>query len=175
MKTIDFTTIDYLKTGTNRQKQAYKTLKSLRIFENLKRYNPLLTGTLPIDIDLPESDLDIICQCKDHSEFARKLSDLFANKPNFKLDTSEAQNRAVTTATFRTEHFEIEIFGQNLPTVQQRAFRHMLVEYQLLKQKGAEFKAKVKRLKATGLKTEPAFAKLLGLEGDPYQALLYHF
>lgn len=56
---IDFTTIAYLKLGTPRQKRAYAVLKALRIFENLKQYNPILMGTIPIDIDidLPESDL----------------------------------------------------------------------------------------------------------------------
>lgn len=113
-----------------------------------------------------------ICACEDHTKFATKLSELFASKPNFQIYTHKAQGLAVTTATFRTPHFEIEIFGQNRPTTQQNAFRHMIVEYQILHQKGPEFKAKVKQLKAEGHKTEPAFAKLLGLEGNPYEALL---
>lgn len=169
---IDFTTIEYLTLGNARQKKACTTLKALKIFEKLDSYNPILAGTIPIGIDLSKSDLDIICECENHAEFDAKLSELFADKQNFQCNTYKEQGKTVTVANFRTAHFEIEIFGQNLPTVRQRAFRHMIVEYHILNQKGAAFKAQIQRLKAEGLKTEPAFAKLLGLVGDPYEALL---
>ena len=48
----------------------------------------------------------------------------------------------------------------------------MLAEYKILNNKGLEFKNEIKELKAKGIKTEPAFAKLLGLKGDPYLELL---
>lgn len=169
---IDFTTIDYLASGTPRQKKVYETLKALKLFENLARYNPLLAGTIPIDIDVPESDLDIICQCEDHLTFAKELSVLFGDKHNFQSNAYEKQGMPITTGTFSTAHFKIEIFAQNLPTVQQNAFRHMLIEYQILEDRGSEFKAAIKKLRAEGYKTEPAFATLLGLAGNPYEALL---
>ena len=37
---------------------------------------------------------------------------------------------------------------------------------------GKKLRDEIKRLKRSGLKTEPAFAKLLFLDGDPYQAFL---
>ena len=37
---------------------------------------------------------------------------------------------------------------------------------------GPAFKEQIRGLKRNGLKTEPAFAKLLGLNGDPYRAVL---
>jgi hypothetical protein len=48
----------------------------------------------------------------------------------------------------------------------------MLIEHRLLLKHGEAFKNKVIELKQNGLKTEPAFAKLLGIEGDPYEELL---
>jgi hypothetical protein len=48
----------------------------------------------------------------------------------------------------------------------------MLIEHSLLTEKGEHFRQEIIKLKRQGLKTEPAFAKLLGLDGDPYKAIL---
>ena len=48
----------------------------------------------------------------------------------------------------------------------------MLVEDKLLAQHGEAFRQQIVSLKRQGYKTEPAFALALGLEGDPYLALL---
>lgn len=168
----NFKTIDYLSRGNQRQKQAYKTLKALNIFEALKAYTPILTGTVPIDIDIPTSDLDIICCCMNHEEFQQELRHLFADKRNFELKEKEYAGTKSTIARFDTMDFEIEIFGQQIPTEQQHAYQHMLIEYAILRERGLEFKQQVRALKLAGLKTEPAFAQLLGLEGNPYEALL---
>ena len=168
----NFKTIDYLQQGNQRQQQAYKALKDLNIFENLKAYNPILTGTIPIDIDIPTSDLDIICCCDNHAAFQQALRRLFADKQNFKLKEKAHAGIKSTIARFDTTDFEIEIFGQQLPTEQQHAYRHMLIEHAILRARGLEFKQQIRALKLAGLKTEPAFAKLLGLEGNPYEALL---
>ncbi len=169
---IDFTNIEYLKWGNERQQKAYLALNELNIFEELELYEPLLTGTIPIDIDLPESDLDIICTCEDHAEFSKRLCELFKNKKDFELTSYEYNGVETTIAKFKFNTFEIEIFGQHIPTQQQNAYRHMLIEYKILTQKGNLFKRQIRELKSKGFKTEPAFAKLLGLKGDPYTALL---
>ena len=59
---IDFTTIDYLENGNEKQKRAYKVLSKYQIFEKLKDYSPILAVTIPIEIDIEGSDLDIICE-----------------------------------------------------------------------------------------------------------------
>ncbi|RZL37072.1 MAG: DUF4269 domain-containing protein, partial [Pedobacter sp.] len=66
---IDFQDISYLKNGNERQKSAYQTLIKYQIFEKLSGFNPLLAGTIPIDIDIPESDLDIICYWQNVTDF----------------------------------------------------------------------------------------------------------
>jgi hypothetical protein len=48
----------------------------------------------------------------------------------------------------------------------------MLIEHHLLNYYDEEFRLKIVSLKEQGYKTEPAFAKVLNLKGDPYQALL---
>lgn len=169
---INFNTIDYLKYGNIRQKEAYFVLKDLLIFENLKLYNPILTGTIPLEIDLPESDLDIICECRNHTEFSKVISSLFADKNEFKIKSKNYKGIKSTIAKFKTEKFDIEIFGQNIPTQLQNAYRHMLIEYTILKRKEPEFKSNIIKLKQQGLSTEAAFAKLLGLIGNPYDELL---
>ncbi|MBC3539247.1 DUF4269 domain-containing protein [Rufibacter sediminis] len=168
----DFTNIEYLKKGNKRQQQAYIDLTKLSIFENLQAYNPILTGTIPIGIDLPESDLDIICECSNHQEFAETLTSLYSDKDKFEIRTNTWNNLLSTIATFRAGEFEVEVFGQDYPTKDQNAYRHMLVEHKILNLKGDKFRTEIIRLKQEGLKTEPAFAKLLGLVGDPYVELL---
>ncbi|WP_345742085.1 DUF4269 domain-containing protein [Cellulophaga baltica] len=169
---MNFRTIEYLKSGNERQKLAFSEIKKHKVLEKLKKYNPILTGTIPIEIDVPESDLDIICECQNHSEFKAYLLDQFSQKKDFKVYSILQNDIESTIAEFKTENFLFEIFGQNIPTERQDAYRHMIIERNILKEKGFEFKQKVKDLKSSGIKTEPAFAKLLGLEGDPYIELL---
>ncbi|WP_367888708.1 MULTISPECIES: DUF4269 domain-containing protein [Cellulophaga] len=169
---MNFRTIEYLKSGNERQKLAFSEIKKHKVLEKLKKYNPILTGTIPIEIDVPESDLDIICECQNHSEFKAYLLDQFSQKKDFKVYSILQNDIESTIAEFKTENFLFEIFGQNIPTEKQDAYRHMIIERNILEEKGFEFKQKVKDLKSSGIKTEPAFAKLLGLEGNPYIELL---
>lgn len=168
----NFRTIDYLKSGNERQKLAFSEIKKHKVLEKLKKYHPILTGTIPIEIDVPESDLDIICECQNHSEFKAYLLDQFSQKKDFKLYSIKQNGIESTIAEFKTDNFLFEIFGQNIPTERQDAYRHMIIERNILEEKGFEFKQKVKDLKSSGIKTEPAFAKLLGLKGNPYAELL---
>ncbi|WP_074409055.1 MULTISPECIES: DUF4269 domain-containing protein [Aquimarina] len=168
----DFRNIAYLKFGNIRQRKAYDTLLGLDIMQVLKAYTPILTGTIPIDIDVPQSDLDIICKCEDHAKFSNMVIGLFQKEKGFAISTRTYGKTKRTICRFRSNGFDIEIFGQNIPTEQQDAYRHMIVEHKILKEKGVEFRSKIKELKSNGVKTEQAFAQLLGLKGDPYKELL---
>lgn len=172
MEIKDFKNIEYLKQGNSRQKLVYLEIIQLNLFEKLKTYKPILTGTIPIEIDLPTSDLDIICECENHDEFSRFLIEQFGNKKDFKISTTILDGEKSTIAEFKTKNFTFELFGQNIPVENQNAYKHMIVEYNILKEKGEAFKQEIKRLKARGMKTEPAFAKLLKLEGNPFDELL---
>jgi hypothetical protein len=82
------------------------------------------------------------------------------------------KERATVICRFVVDYFPVEIFGQDVPSTEQEAFIHLVNENRILLQHGPEFRRKVTRLKKGGMKTEPAFAQLLGLPGDPYQAML---
>jgi hypothetical protein len=88
----------------------------------------------------------------------------------FKVTENPALNSI--KANFYIEDFEFEIFGQHLESLQQNAYQHMIIEHRVLIEKGEKFRQGIVKLKRQGLKTEPAFAKLLGLNGNPYKELL---
>jgi len=48
----------------------------------------------------------------------------------------------------------------------------MVTEYDILNHFGEDFRQQIIALKKAGYKTEPAFANILNLKGDPYTALL---
>ena len=46
-----FDDIAYLKNGSDKQRRVWQLLISHGIFEKLAPFDPLLTGTIPIEID----------------------------------------------------------------------------------------------------------------------------
>lgn len=172
---IDFTTIDYLKNGNEKQRRAYEVLTRHKLFDKLKSYSPILAGTIPIEIDIEGSDLDIICEVdlrfeEDFLEFIM-FSKLIPYEADVTVENILINNEKCIVLNFMLEEFPIEIFGQNKPTIEQNAYRHMIAEYNILEENGEEFKQKIIELKKRGIKTEPAFGMLLGLE-NPYEDLL---
>lgn len=169
---VDFEHLDYLMEGNDRQKMAYRVLTHHNIFKKLEHFDPVLAGTIPIQVDIEESDLDIICCFADPEDFCTKIMAAFGHQKNFKLNELPYTIKPAVVANFELENFAIEIFGQNVPTKQQFAYRHLMVEHRLLQKHGEAFRQQIIRLKKQGYKTEPAFAVALGLSGDPYLALL---
>lgn len=138
----------------------------------LQDFDPIVVGTIPIGIDIDSSDLDIICFWQDQHFFNQKLADNFMIFEAFQIRIVTINSELTTIANFHIDHLEFEIFGQNVPSKSQFGYRHMLVENKLLLERGEDFRQEIINLKQQGYKTEPAFAKVLGMEGDPYQALL---
>lgn len=169
---MNFDNIEYLQRGNNRQQQAYSTLSDNQILSKLKHYDPILAGTIPINIDIENSDLDIICYFADKQEFQKSITDNFNSEKKFIIREQQNSDTLAIAANFVVGDFEIEIFGQNIPTKQQFAYRHLIVEYNLLKEYGEKLRQQVIELKRQGHKTEPAFALALDLAGDPYMELL---
>lgn len=172
MPEVDFHTLDYLRAGNVRQKRAYEVLRKHRVFSLLEEFTPFLAGTIPIEIDTEGSDLDILCCYQDGNFFTTVLQEAFSNYDSFHCKSKKVQGYETIIATFELEGLTLEIFGQNIPVEEQYGYRHMLIEYRLLKTYGNQLRDEVIQLKKTGMKTEPAFAKALQLRGNAYQVLL---
>ncbi|QSW90407.1 DUF4269 domain-containing protein [Flavobacterium endoglycinae] len=169
---IHFDTIDYLKDGNPRQIKAYKTLTQNKVLENLSEFDPILAGTIPINIDIENSDLDIICYWQNKTHYIEIITTLFQSKTDFKISEVIVNEQLSIIASFKLEDFEIEIFGQDIPTKNQNGYRHMIIEHEILQSRDENFRLEIIKLKQNGYKTEPAFGKLLGLKNDPYAELL---
>jgi len=168
----DFLNINYLKSGTARQQKAFEVLNENLILQKLYDFTPILVGTIPINIAIDSSDLDIACYWKDKSQFIEIVRKNFSEEKDFQIYEKEISGNEAVVANFFTDDFEIEIFGQNIPVQEQFGFRHMIIEAKILEENGEDFRQKIIALKKSGIKTEPAFAQLLNLKGNPYEALL---
>ncbi len=142
------------------------------ILRSLTPFEPLIAGTMPLGIHTEASDLDILCHAPDLLAFERVLRATVERYPDFSLRHLADLDPPATVASFRVGDTRIEVFGQALPVYAQNGFRHMLVEGRLLRLGGAALRRRVVALKQDGLATEPAFARVLELAGDPYKALL---
>jgi hypothetical protein len=168
----DWTSITYMLEGSRRQMDAYHALLNLGIFSVLGQYSPVLAGTMPLDIDTEQSDLDIICEVQDLDAFEERLTTYFGKRNGFTIRRTTRHDLPTVVANFTYASFPIEVFGQPRPVREQNAYRHMVVEARLLAIGGEKARDAIRDLKQNGMKTEPAFAQYFGLQGDPYQTLL---
>ncbi|GAB2944267.1 DUF4269 domain-containing protein [Hymenobacter coalescens] len=171
----DWNDLSYLQTGTIRQREAHAAITRLGILTTLRAYGPVLAGTIPLALDLPDSDLDLICEVPQTAlpAFGQLLRRRYGHFPDFSLRETCWQNRPTVVSGFRAEGFAWEVFGQPCPAQEQQAVRHLRIEHAVLQAGGERWHRAVLRLRQQGLKTEPAFARLLRLPGDdPYAALL---
>lgn len=171
-KRIDWFNLERLKEGSVRQRNAAETLEELNVFNDLKPYNPALCGTIPIDCDIPTSDLDVVCTSPDLAHFMDRVIRLYTNKEGFYCEEKMVKGMLSVVCRFMFENWPIEIVCQRLPVEKQRAFGHMLAEAHLLFRHGSAIKTSVRKLKSKGHSTEEAFASVFSLPGDPYEALM---
>jgi len=170
----DCTDLRYLLHGNRRQRSSYSLLHALDLWTVLTNFKPVLAGTIPLNIDIPGSDLDVLCEVApaEAQRFGELLRTHYGHRAGFQVTQQTISSHPSIISSFYYRGREVEIFGQALPTVQQNGFRHLLVEAAVLAAGGEAWRRAVRQLKKQGLKTEPAFAKLLQLPGNPYEALL---
>lgn len=170
---VDFRTLDYLRAGNPRQRRAYQVLTETRLLSRLSAYGATFVGTVPLALDLPSSDLDVICEADDLSRFERDVRR--AARP--RDDVSAYRTRIGLTpcviVAFTWHGCPVEVFGQPVPVPCQHGYRHLLIEHRVLVLGGEEIRERILSLRRAGCKTEPAFAECLGLAGDPYESLLH--
>lgn len=178
MREADWLNLEYLKKGTPTQQAAFAVLQDAHLFELLASFCPVLAGTIPLDVDLPGSDLDILCEVREFAPFATRIRGAFGHLPDFYQNTKALNGvashitRFTWTLTPNGVSFPIEIVGQAVPTGEQRAFRHLVAEARLLAWDGEAARNTIRALKRAGMKTEPAFAHYFGLGGEPFAAVL---
>jgi hypothetical protein len=162
-----------LRTGSARQRYAYRVLRELDLARALAGCTPTLAGTLPLPIHTDASDLDILCEVHDADAFVRAATDAFGGRDGFAVERCDIRGVPSTLVRFRVGDLDVELFGQPVAVARQHGHRHLRVEARLLALAGAPGVAAVRALRRAGLKTEPAFARWLGLPGDdPYLAVL---
>lgn len=166
----DFRGLDRLMSASSRGCQAAEILQKFRIMDILSDFDPVVAGTLPIGIDTTSSDIDILCHASDLDRFRKFVMSRLNTFAQFSChDRAATENvGAAVVVRFVCGGFPVEIFATNCPVMSQFGFLHMLVEARILHLMGPDFAKGVLALKMAGVKTEPAFAQLLGLDGDPY-------
>jgi hypothetical protein len=168
----DWSDLTYLLSGSPRQQEAYRAIHELGVTVALARYRPVLAGTIPLGLDGPASDLDLICAATDLDAFADHVRGLYGCRDVFYLSRKLKDGEPSVIARLVSHGWPVEIFAQSRPPDEQRAVRHLDIEARLLRLGGPPLLRMVRAWRVAGWKTEPAFARVLGLAGDPYRALL---
>lgn len=148
-----------------------EALARVGLLDLLAAFDPHVAGTPPLGIDVAGSDIDVLCHAPDPAAFAAHLWEFLRHEHDFTLWQWSGEARPVL-AGFTAHGWDFEIFGHVLPVSEQAGYRHFRIEERLLALGGEPFRAAIMALRLAGAKTEPAFATLLGLPGNPYAALL---
>jgi hypothetical protein len=146
-------------------------LDRLALVERLAEFDPHIAGTPPLGLDMPTSDIDVLCHAPDGVRFTEAIRTLLGGAEALRIEQWIADARPVI-ASFRAHGWTIEIFAHPSPVLEQAGWRHFLVEQRLLEIGGNALRSAVMAERERGLKTEPAFAAALALSGDPYDTLL---
>ncbi|WP_284315220.1 DUF4269 domain-containing protein [Labrys miyagiensis] len=149
-------------------------MRETRLLETLADFDPHIAGTPPLGLDVPESDIDILCQMPDPLLFAAQIWARLSACDTFSMHQWTGGRRTIV-ASFRSHDWLFGIFGDRRAVAEQEGWRHFVVEQRLLRLGGQMLKESIMRLRYSGMKTEPAFAAALGLEGDPYEQMLRLF
>ncbi len=148
-----------------------EALADSRVLAALAAFDPHVAGTPPLGLDLPDSDIDILCHAPDADAFCTIAWFACAGFEDFTMHQWRSGGRPVI-ARFRAQGWAFELFASPEPVTAQAGWRHFIVERRLLGLGGDRLRDAVMTARREGLKTEPAFAKILGLRGDPYAAIL---
>ena len=149
----------------------HAALEASKVLAKLAAFDPHVAGTFPLGLNVAGSDIDVLCHALDADAFAAAVWSAFGDAPGFSMHQWNRPNRPVI-AGFALHEVPFEIFGSPVPVAEQAGWRHFEIERQLLALGGGGLRDAVVTARQEGLKTEPAFAQVLGLKGDAYAALL---
>ena len=171
MSLCDWRSIHYLSQGSERQQALHRLLVEERLLERVAPLDVACVSSICLELDLPESDVDIICEDTPDGSFAELARKEFEEHDDFLLRQFRRSEEQITVASFRLRGFAIEFFATAKPIELQNAWKHLTAFSRLLRFGGEVLRERVVELKLKGLKTEPAFAEVLCIGGDPYEEL----
>jgi len=151
---------------------GYETIiDDLKLLLRLQKFSPVLIGTPPLGIATDESDIDIACGAHDLQAFIDFTWREFGHHEQYVGAEQQHLDAPAAVVQFYYRQWFVEIFCQQIDTLEQAGVRHFCIEKRLLDLE-PRLGQMVMELKRSGTKTEPAFSSLLKLEGDPYDAIL---
>lgn len=153
-------------------RHVFDALIKSNVLDELRRFQPLVVGTFPLNLGLLGSDVDITLSNNNLQDIRELCLKYYSHLSGFQMHTACLLNQDSLIIRFAWNSTPFELFAQTTSSFQQNGYRHMIIEERLLKVGGPSFYDKVRALRNKGLKTEPAFAEALGFGGDPYAALL---
>jgi uncharacterized protein len=151
---------------------VFSALKNSNTLKILKPFMPLIVGTFPLNINVASSDIDILIYVDNINVLKQVLNEKICDFDNYKCNEIIVKGEPTLLISFSYQGIDFEIFGQKIPSIKQQGYLHFLIEERLLKVGGRLFAQKINEARTRGLKTEPAFAKVLELSGDPFEELL---
>ena len=123
-------------------------------------------------LDTDTSDVDVLVEAANLNAFGQLGERTWGDRPGFGRAERHWQGLPAVICRFEAAGRLCEVFAQPLPVAKQRGVRHLSAERRLLIAGGDALRDAVRAARQRGLKTEPAFAEVLRLDGDPYDALL---
>ncbi|RDK82930.1 UNVERIFIED_ORG: uncharacterized protein DUF4269 [Idiomarina abyssalis] len=148
--------------------RANKAIEESGILIKLNAYSPEVVSTIFASLDTKESDIDIVCTYQEQEAFIEAFESAYSGYEAYSI----RQRKDHALGQFHCNQFLIEIYASKTPVELQAAFRHYQVMKRLVKIGGNEFIDRIRQLKESGLKTEPAICQIMGISGDPYTAVL---
>ncbi|MGY3036241.1 hypothetical protein ACVIIV_005411 [Bradyrhizobium sp. USDA 4354] len=154
------------------RKMGYEAaIGSSGLLDELREFDPRVVGTLPLGLSTPTSDIDVVCHVLDAAAFAEVVWRRYRSCDGFALYQWCSSRRPVV-AHFEWGGWPFELFGDPRLVDQQEGWLHFEIERRLLALDDGRLRKAVAGHRARGMKTEPAFAAVLGIAGDPYSGLL---
>jgi predicted metalloenzyme YecM len=138
----------------------------------LKAWTPLVSGSLPLEIETEQSDLDILLCHSDLSLAASEISNALNEFGKITWKRSVSRQGECLIGELKLKQRPIELFVSRVPVLQQDSHTHFLREYQLLVKHGQTLRDFVRIQKKKGNSTEQAFCNAFGVSSDPYLSLL---
>lgn len=158
---------------TAQGRRALAVIRQAGVLDALEAYDPVVVGTFPLGLDREGSDVDVLCHADDLQRFIDHATAAFGDHEQFgshRFVPRDGHEAAVVR--FAVDEVPIEVFAQPVPTTDQHGYRHLQVERRVLALGGERLATKLRASRAPGASVEAAFAEVLGLTGDPFEAVL---